>query len=138
TAAATSHCQRGSRRCMLFCPYASVFEGLPQSRTLLPRGKGGSVCPVCRSSNLTSAATERNSADVPCARCCTADACGVRCTRYHCGRDANFRYPLRSGSCSISESRTAGSMLECSARVVEASHWKGRRDRDTVVLITSR
>jgi hypothetical protein len=40
-------------------------------------------------------------------------------TFIHWGREASLRYPDRSGSCSISAGRTAGSVLWCWFVVVE-------------------
>ena len=52
--------------------------------------------------------------------------------------EASFRNPVRSGSRSISEAITAGSILRCWLVVVEARHSMDLRDFDTVVCRTSR
>src|ERR1019366_6467814 len=63
---------------------------------------------------------------------------GCKATRNQCSREANLRYPARSGNCSISESITAGSMLNCWLRVTEPSICVHRRLLDSVVRTTSR
>lgn len=62
----------------------------------------------------------------------------VRHTRFQSEAEASFRNPQRSGSCSISEAMTAGSILTCWLVVWVGSHSLGLRDRDWVVCRTSR
>ena len=46
------------------------------------------------------------------------DAYGLSCTRRHCGWDAIFRKPVKSGSCSISDAMTASSVVFTSKAAV--------------------
>jgi hypothetical protein len=71
----------------------------------------------------------------------TGEYCfGVRHTGFQSGADASLRNPRRSGSCSISDAITAGSILTCWLVVTVAwlCHSFGLRDRDSVVSSTSR
>ena len=62
----------------------------------------------------------------------------VSFTLLHSGCDANFRYPCRAGSCSISDASTADSVTCCWAMDWLASHSDGRRLLVVCSRMTSR
>lgn len=66
-------------------------------------------------------------------RITTGSFLGVKLTRCQSGVEASFRNPVRSGSRSISEAITAGSILICWLVVVDDSHCRARRDLEVVV-----